>query len=69
MLKTYRSSQLHLGGLGVGVLLRKLMSDSSLDGISHIVVDEIHERGMNEDFLLLVLKSLLQTEETCDSFS
>lgn len=49
-----------LGVLGIGVLLRKLMGDSNLDGISHIVVDEIHERGMNEDFLLIVLKSLLQ---------
>lgn len=46
-----------------GVLLRKLMGDPNLEGISHIVVDEIHERGMNEDFLLIVLKSLLQKRE------
>lgn len=46
-----------------GVLLRKLMGDPSLEGVSHIVVDEIHERGMNEDFLLIVLKSLLQKRE------
>lgn len=28
-------------------------------GVSHIIVDEIHERGMNEDFLLIVVRELL----------
>nr|GEW52519.1 DExH-box ATP-dependent RNA helicase DExH3 [Tanacetum cinerariifolium] len=31
----------------------------SLRGLTRIIVDEIHERGMNEDFLLIVLKELL----------
>ncbi|KAL0464181.1 UNVERIFIED_CONTAM: DExH-box ATP-dependent RNA helicase DExH3 [Sesamum latifolium] len=31
----------------------------NLKGITHVIVDEIHERGMNEDFLLIVLKDLL----------
>jgi ATP-dependent RNA helicase DHX36 len=30
-----------------------------LDGVSHVMVDEIHERGMNEDFLLIILRDLL----------
>ncbi|MCO5602445.1 hypothetical protein L7F22_056577 [Adiantum nelumboides] len=42
-----------------GILLRKLMADSDLKGVSHVIVDEIHERGMNEDFLLVVLKDVL----------
>ncbi|CAH8254939.1 unnamed protein product [Arabidopsis lyrata] len=42
-----------------GVLLRRLLVDRSLKGVTHVVVDEIHERGMNEDFLLIVLKDLL----------
>ncbi|KAG9449015.1 hypothetical protein H6P81_008980 [Aristolochia fimbriata] len=42
-----------------GVLLRRLLVDRNLNGISHVIVDEIHERGMNEDFLLIVLKELL----------
>lgn len=42
-----------------GILLRRLLSDRNLDGITHVFVDEIHERGMNEDFLLIVLKELL----------
>ncbi|KAK4406508.1 DExH-box ATP-dependent RNA helicase DExH3 [Sesamum angolense] len=37
----------------------RLLSDRNLDGITHVFVDEIHERGMNEDFLLIVLKDLL----------
>ncbi|PHU13747.1 Pyruvate dehydrogenase E1 component subunit beta-1, mitochondrial [Capsicum chinense] len=30
-----------------------------LTGISHLLVDEIHERGMIEDFLLIILRDLL----------
>ena len=33
-----------------GVLLRKL--ENGLHGISHVVVDEIHERDINVSFLL-----------------
>ncbi|CAI0400616.1 unnamed protein product [Linum tenue] len=42
-----------------GVLLRRLLLDRDLRGVTHVIVDEIHERGMNEDFLLIVLKDLL----------
>ncbi|CAN1159224.1 DExH-box ATP-dependent RNA helicase DExH3 [Linum perenne] len=42
-----------------GVLLRRLLLDRNLRGVTHVIVDEIHERGMNEDFLLIVLKDLL----------
>lgn len=42
-----------------GILLRRLLSDRNLTGVTHVFVDEIHERGMNEDFLLIVLKELL----------
>eukprot|EP01026_Neomeris_dumetosa_P018383 TRINITY_DN17195_c0_g1_i4.p1 TRINITY_DN17195_c0_g1~~TRINITY_DN17195_c0_g1_i4.p1 ORF type:complete len:394 (-),score=58.26 TRINITY_DN17195_c0_g1_i4:14-1195(-) len=35
-----------------GVLLRKLQNDPTLKGISHVVIDEIHERNKNEDFIL-----------------
>ncbi|CBY18913.1 unnamed protein product [Oikopleura dioica] len=40
----------------VGVLLRKL--ESGLRGVSHVVVDEIHERDLNSDFLLVVLRDI-----------
>ncbi|XP_010764518.1 putative ATP-dependent RNA helicase DHX30 [Notothenia coriiceps] len=46
--------------LTVGVLLRKLQSNSSLKGISHVVVDEVHERDINTDLLLALLRSTLE---------
>ncbi|KAH6771511.1 RNA helicase family protein [Perilla frutescens var. hirtella] len=49
----------HLLFCTTGILLRRLLIDRSLKGVTHIIVDEIHERGINEDFLLIVLKDLL----------
>ncbi|XP_078490643.1 ATP-dependent RNA helicase A isoform X1 [Ciona intestinalis] len=43
----------------VGVLLRKLTN--GLRGVSHIIVDEIHERDINTDFLLVVLRDIVVT--------
>ncbi|XP_038611561.1 ATP-dependent RNA helicase DHX30-like [Tachyglossus aculeatus] len=42
----------------VGVLLRKLQSSPGLEGVSHVIVDEVHERDVNTDFLLILLKGL-----------
>ncbi|KAL6103838.1 dhx30 [Pungitius sinensis] len=54
----------HSGGallfLTVGVLLRKLQSNPSLKGISHVVVDEVHERDINTDLLLALLRSSIK---------
>ncbi|XP_047445082.1 ATP-dependent RNA helicase DHX30 [Mugil cephalus] len=54
----------HSGGamlfLTVGVLLKKLQSNPSLKGISHVVVDEVHERDINTDLLLALLRSSLK---------
>ena len=41
-----------------GVLLRQLQ-EGSPHNITHIIVDEIHERSVLSDFLLLLLKRLL----------
>uniref|UniRef100_A0A3Q2CIP5 RNA helicase n=1 Tax=Cyprinodon variegatus TaxID=28743 RepID=A0A3Q2CIP5_CYPVA len=46
--------------LTVGVLLKKLQSNPSLKGISHVVVDEVHERDVNTDLLLALLRSSLK---------
>lgn len=46
--------------LTVGVLLRKLQSNPALRGISHVVVDEVHERDVNTDLLLALLRSALE---------
>ncbi|KAG2461822.1 DHX9 helicase, partial [Polypterus senegalus] len=42
----------------VGVLLRKL--EAGIRGISHVIVDEIHERDLNTDFLLVVLRDVVK---------
>jgi ATP-dependent RNA helicase DHX57 len=36
-----------------------VQGDCLLKGVSHIFVDEIHERDINSDFLLIILKRLL----------
>ncbi|GAB4836200.1 hypothetical protein Ancab_001114 [Ancistrocladus abbreviatus] len=59
-LEGMKGKNTHLLFCTSGILLRRLLSDRNLNGISHVFVDEIHERGMNEDFLLIVLKDLLQ---------
>ncbi|XP_068740703.1 3'-5' RNA helicase YTHDC2-like isoform X2 [Montipora capricornis] len=43
-----------------GVLLQTLMSgDNSLSFVTHVIVDEIHERDRFSDFLLIALRDLL----------
>ena len=43
-----------------GILLRRIQSDPLLAGVSHIIIDEVHERDINIDFLLLILRELLR---------
>uniref|UniRef100_A0A3B4B657 Helicase ATP-binding domain-containing protein n=1 Tax=Periophthalmus magnuspinnatus TaxID=409849 RepID=A0A3B4B657_9GOBI len=54
----------HSGGallfLTVGVLLKKIQSNPSLRGVSHVVVDEVHERDINTDLLLALLRTSLE---------
>ncbi|XP_033728682.1 ATP-dependent RNA helicase A-like isoform X2 [Pecten maximus] len=40
----------------VGTLLRRL--ENGMRGISHVIVDEIHERDINTDFLLVMLRDM-----------
>eukprot|EP00755_Sulcionema_specki_P029678 Sspe_Gene.18213::Locus_6529_Transcript_1_1_Confidence_1.000_Length_3509::g.18213::m.18213/K14442/DHX36, RHAU; ATP-dependent RNA helicase DHX36 len=42
-----------------GVLLRALNTSEKLAGISHLILDEVHERDINSDFLLILIKDLL----------
>ena len=41
----------------IGVLLRKL--EGGLRGVSHVIVDEIHERDVNSDFIMVVLRDMI----------
>jgi len=48
-----------------GVLLRRLStSDPDLLGVSHLFVDEVHERSMDGDLLLLELREILKRNTT-----
>ncbi|XP_055878293.1 putative ATP-dependent RNA helicase DHX57 [Biomphalaria glabrata] len=42
-----------------GIVLRRLEGDPNLEGVTHVIVDEVHERSELSDFLILVLKRLL----------
>ncbi|KAK2873394.1 hypothetical protein FQN49_002392 [Arthroderma sp. PD_2] len=51
-----------------GVLLRRLQTAGesvveSLANVSHVVLDEVHERGLDTDFLLAVLREALKTRK------
>ena len=39
-----------------GILLRRLESDTELGLVTHVIVDEVHERSEESDFLLMILK-------------
>ncbi|KAG8082023.1 hypothetical protein GUJ93_ZPchr0014g47055 [Zizania palustris] len=43
-----------------GILLRKLSGNNDLSDVTHVVVDEVHERTILGDFLLIVLKNLVE---------
>ncbi|KAK3052761.1 hypothetical protein LTR09_006244 [Extremus antarcticus] len=45
----------------VGIVLRMLENANGLNEVTHLVLDEVHERSIDTDFLLIVLKSLMQT--------
>lgn len=42
-----------------GILIKYLESDPDLSSASHIIVDEIHERDLLSDMLLIILKDIL----------
>ncbi|KAJ0012415.1 hypothetical protein NQD34_016749 [Periophthalmus magnuspinnatus] len=58
-LESVRSSSTRLLYCTTGVLLRRLEGEADLKGVTHVIVDEVHERTEESDFLLLVLKDLI----------
>ncbi|WP_458778677.1 ATP-dependent helicase HrpB [Arthrobacter sp. D3-16] len=41
-----------------GILLRRLLSDPGLDGVAAVVLDEVHERGLESDLLTGMLSEV-----------
>ncbi|KAI1296281.1 hypothetical protein EDD11_007419 [Mortierella claussenii] len=46
-----------------GILLRRLHSDPTLQNVTHVMVDEVHERSVDSDFLLIILRDLVRTRK------
>ncbi|XP_019058918.1 PREDICTED: DExH-box ATP-dependent RNA helicase DExH7, chloroplastic isoform X2 [Tarenaya hassleriana] len=64
-LESARNDKTRLLFCTTGILLRKLAGDKSLKGVTHIIVDEVHERSLLGDFLLIILKNLIE-KQSCD---
>ena len=47
-----------------GIVMRMLESAEGFEGITHVILDEVHERTIDSDFLLIVLKRLLVRRPT-----
>lgn len=60
-MESKRSAQTRLLFCTTGVVLRRLQEDSKLKGVTHVIVDEVHERQQQTDVLLVILKQLLRT--------
>lgn len=44
-----------------GILLRQLQSEGALSSITHVVIDEVHERNLDGDVLMALLKQCLDS--------
>ena len=53
------SSRTRLLFCTTGVILRRVTSDPALAGVTHLIIDEAHERDVNSDFLLAILRDVL----------
>jgi len=60
-LESKRSARTKLLFCTTGVVLRRLQDDPTLEGVTHVLVDEVHERQWQIDFLLIALRRLIHT--------
>ena len=60
-MESKKTSKTRLLFCTTGVLLRRLQDDPNLMGVTHVVVDEVHERQWQIDFLLIALRKIVQT--------
>lgn len=43
-----------------GVVLKQMESNPALNDVSHLIIDEIHERSVTSDFLMTVLQEVIK---------
>lgn len=60
-LESRKSQSTRLLFCTTGIILRRLVEDPNLEGISHLVLDEVHERQWQIDVLFTCVKLLLRT--------
>lgn len=58
-LESKMSAQTRLVYATVGVVLRMLEGPGGLGEVTHLVIDEVHERSIDTDFLLIILRTLM----------
>uniref|UniRef100_A0A182QHI4 Probable ATP-dependent RNA helicase spindle-E n=1 Tax=Anopheles farauti TaxID=69004 RepID=A0A182QHI4_9DIPT len=60
-LKDCQSEDTRLTYVTTGVLLNMIITSKSLSRFTHIILDEVHEREVDMDFLLIIIRRLLAT--------
>ncbi|KAL1485276.1 hypothetical protein MTO96_047366, partial [Rhipicephalus appendiculatus] len=55
------SNDTRLSYVTTGVLLEKLIAKKDMNDYTHVIIDEVHERDQETDFLLLVTRRFLRT--------
>lgn len=58
-LESHITSQTRLVYATTGIVMRMLEGGNDLQDITHLVLDEVHERTIDSDFLLIVLRKLM----------
>ncbi|KAL8572372.1 hypothetical protein ACOMHN_023141 [Nucella lapillus] len=58
-LESVQSSATRLLFCTTGIILRRLEGDPLLSDVTHIIVDEVHERSEDSDFLLMIVRDVL----------
>ena len=58
-LESNTSKETRLVYATTGIVMRMLEASNDLKDITHIVLDEVHERTIDSDFLLIVLRKLM----------
>ncbi|WP_349930468.1 ATP-dependent helicase HrpB [Glutamicibacter mishrai] len=46
-----------------GLMLRRLLADPDLDGVSAVIIDEVHERSIDTDLLLAMVKQVSELRD------
>ncbi|XP_053978482.1 putative ATP-dependent RNA helicase DHX57 [Hylaeus volcanicus] len=59
-LESKMSNKTRLTFCTTGILLQRLSMNPDLTDVTHVIVDEVHERSAESDFLLMLLKELLR---------